>query len=458
MVAGASSDLGDRYRHSEAGGTGGDAGTAVTHGSRHGGNKVSVEWSLVEESGGDAAPLAGTWLVRAAGHGEWRTVADRALDDSAWLVSRSPGRWWLDDGLGEADAVLYRRHFDPAVPDGSDTHSDARDWLVASGVCGLGHVWLDGAYLGDVRGRHYQHAFEITGRLGPGDGRGATHLIAIEAAHPPNRPHPAPDTPVADIRIERTGPARIERARVLVIEAHYDRAVLRISATVDSAATYRSEVTTTVLPCATPGTGEAPGTVPTPGGGLARSSPVLARGRNNFEWLVALDQPALWWPAGMGAQPRYDVNIALSVNEQTSHSVQCTTGIRTVSARRSGMLVNGEPHPTGPDSLTIIAHDLAHRGLYETADAAGTLFCQQITLDPSVLGGGQRSLRAVAARAAAAAADRIGNHPSVAAWQPLRNLSGRRSIPGSGPLRDRIMRRALHDADPTRPAWLLGGF
>ncbi len=435
---------------------------------------MSVEWSLVEESGGDAAPLAGQWLVHAAGHGEWRTVADPALDDSGWRVSRSPGRWWLDDGLDEADAVLYRRRFDPPVPDGSDSDADGRDWLVASGLCGLGHVWLDGAYLGDVRGRHYQHAFEITGHLGSGDDRGATHLIAIEAAHPPNRPHPAPDTPVADIRIERTGPARIERARVLVIEADYDRAVLRISATVNSAATYRSDVTTTVLPCAppqtspapranpasqanpAPGATAAPATSPALGNGLEQSSPVLARGRNNLEWLVSVDQPALWWPAGMGAQPRYDVNIALSVNERTSHTMRCTTGVRTVSAQRSKLLVNGEPHPTGPDGLTIIAHDLAHRGLYETADADGTLLCQQITLDASVLGGGQRSLRAVAGRAAAAATDRVGNHPSVAVWQPMQHPRGRRSIPGSGLAQGRIVRRALHDADPTRPARLRG--
>ena len=181
---------------------------------------------------------------------------------------------------------------------------------------------------------------------------------------------------------------------------------------------------------------------------------MLARGRNNLEWLVALEQPALWWPSGMGAQPRYEVSVALSVDERTSHTVQCTTGIRTVSAQRSELLVNGEPHPTGPDSLTIIQHDLAHRGLYETADATGTLLCQQITLDRSVLGGGQRSLRAVADRAAAAATDRVGNHPSVAVWQPLQHLGGNRSMPGSGLVHNRIVRRALHNADPTRPAWL----
>ena len=411
----------------------------------------------------DARVLAGDWLVRAAGQGEWRTVAERGLDESGWQATSTPGRWWLDPGLADESAVLYRRHFELSTDLAAEldsaahvhthghtprhTPGDVRWWLVASGLCELGHLWFDGTYLGDLRGRHTQHAFEVDQLLR----RSREHLAAVEAAHGTSR---VPQTENAQVRIQRTGPARIQRVRALVIETSPDRAVLRISGTVDSSGTHRAEVTTTVLPIADPNAGwskDPARQVAVMGDGLSVSEPVLARGRNDLEWLIAIEQPSLWWPAGMGDQAQYCIDIDVAVDGRSSHAVRLLTGIRTVTMRGGELFVNGESCGGRPDDVAATKRDLAQRSVYDEADAAGTLLCQQVTLDPSVFAGAQRGLRALAAQAASAAADHAGHHPSVATWQPVHPPGNRRRTPRLSSWADRTARTAMQVADPTRP-------
>ena len=402
--------------------------------------------------GGHASALAGDWLVRATGPGEWRTVADAALDESGWQATTTPGRWWLEPGLGDEASVLYRRRFELPPDLASRLDADARPgtrwWLVTSGLCDLGHLWLDGAYLGDLRGRHPQHAFEVSELLADG----GEHLVAMEASSSAAR---VPQSTDAAVRLERTGLARIERLRALVIEANPDRAVLRIAATVDSAGTHRADITTTVLPIGEldhSGEGAAPDSQrAVPGNGLAQSAPILARGRNELSWLVAIEQPLLWWPAGMGEQLRYSIDIDVSIGGTTSHSLQLATGIRTVAKGRGKLIVNGEPQRAGLDALVTVPHELAHRSVYDDADAAGTLLCQQITLDPAVFAGAERGMRALAARAAAVAADHAGHHPSVAMWELVQPPRISRRPRRLSPWARRTVRTAMADADPTRP-------
>ncbi|WP_419944170.1 hypothetical protein [Candidatus Poriferisodalis sp.] len=398
--------------------------------------------------------LAGDWLVRAAGHGEWRTAADRGLDESGWQATPTVRRWWMDADLAGESAVLYRRHFElppelAAELGGADSTArhDARWWFVASGLCDLGHLWLDEAYLGDLRGRHFEHAFEVSHLLRSS----SDHLAAVEASR--GAAHAASGAG-SHLRISKSGPARIARSRALVIEASYDRAVLRVSATVDSSGTHRAEVTTTVLPIDDPDAGwsEDP-TRPLArlGDGLAVSEPVLARGQNDLVWLVALEGPALWWPAGMGDQEQYCINIDVSIDGRSSHAVRLRTGVRTAVLRSGELYVNGESCGGRPGEVAAAQHDLADRGTYDDADAAGTMLCQQIALDPNVYAGAERGLRALAARAAASAADHAGHHPSVVSWQPL-PPPGRRQWPRAfSPWAYRSMASAMRAADPTRP-------
>lgn len=405
--------------------------------------------------GSDAQVLTGDWLVRAAGHGEWRTVAERGLDESGWQATSAPGRWWLDTGLADESAVLYRRRFelpaegvaDLGSPDGT-ADRDERWWFVASGLCELGHLWLDGTYLGDLRGRHAEHAFEVSHLLRTS----SEHLAAVEASHGAVR---VPQSEDAQAQIERTGPARIERVRALVIEASPDRAVLRIAATVDSAGTHRSEITTTVLPADDPDAGwsqDASRQVASAGDCLALSEPVLARGRNELEWLVALERPSLWWPAGLGDQALYCIDIDAAIDGRSSHAVRLHTGVRTVALRNRKLYVNGESCGSGPGAVATTQPDLSHRSIYEAADAAGTMLCQQIALDLSIYAGAERGLRALAARAAASAADHAGHHPSVVAWQlsPLSTSHWPALLRGRWA--HRVLGQAIAAADPARPA------
>ena len=257
-----------------------------------------------------AVPLTGEWLVRAAGHGEWRTVADRSLDDSGWTVSRSPGRWWLDDGLGDRRCRSVPTPLRPSHP-GRIRHGFRCPRLV-----GHQRPLRARSYLAGRRLSRWTSAAGTTsepsrsrGRLGPGDAHVGPHIWS-----PSKQPTP-----------------RTDRNRHLTPRSPTSGLNERAPHASSVHASWSSRLTTTGRCCASPQQSTAPPptdpksprrccraqhrppTSPTIGNGLARSSPVLARGRNNLEWLVALEQPALWWPSGMGAQPRYEVSVALSV-------------------------------------------------------------------------------------------------------------------------------------------------
>ncbi len=48
-----------------------------------------------------------------------------------------------------------------------------------------------------------------------------------------------------------------------------------------------------------------------------RSEP-LAAGANQVDWRVAVEHPELWWPAALGDQPLYDLDVAVTVDGETS--------------------------------------------------------------------------------------------------------------------------------------------
>ena len=190
--------------------------------------------------------LSGTWKVLKADEDARRLIADPELDDKDWLDIKVPGLWRSCDQLSDADAVLYRRHFElDQLSEGN------RRWLVIDGLCYQGDVWFDGAYLGDTEGYFVEHNFEITQATTLPN----KHLLAIEAncETPSDRTNKRNITGVLqhsdslnqdlnpgglwrDIRIEETGPIRIDDLRVLVLEADDDRAIIRIGGVLDSSA------------------------------------------------------------------------------------------------------------------------------------------------------------------------------------------------------------------------------
>ena len=445
---------------------------------------------------GQEISLSGTWKVLAAEEATRRRVGDIGLDDSDWIDIEVPGVWRSHDVLADTDAVLYRCHFELG-----ELAEGNRRWLAIDGLCYQGDVWFDGAYLGDTEGYFVEHNFEIT-RATKLSNR---HLLAIEAncETPSDRTEKRNITGVLqhsdsldqnlnpgglwrDVRIEETGPIKIDDLRILVLEADEDRAILRLGGVLDSAITTNVEVLTTI----------------DRNGSIEHTQDiVLARGRNEIEWHVAVEKPDLWWPSTLGSQPLYDVQVTVKLDGVSSDSETRRTGFRSFELKNWIASVNGERiflkgtnfGPGDADLSTISRDDyrrdlvlaknagldlvrvhghVAHPHLYEEADKLGMLIFQDFPLQ----WGHSRSIRAQAVRQATALVHQFGHHPSIVLWnghnepfsydQPpgQHNDAGSNATYGSltslshqlpswnRSILDRSVKRSFEKADPTRPA------
>ncbi len=440
--------------------------------------------------------LSGTWKVLAADEATRRRVGDIGLDDNDWIDMEVPGLWRSHDVLANTDAVLYRRHFELG-----ELAEGNRRWLAIDGLCYQGDVWFDGAYLGDTEGYFVEHNFEITQATTVA----SHHLLAIEAncETPADRTEKRNITGVLqhsdsldqnlnpgglwrDVWIEETGPVKVDDLRILVLEADEDRAIIRLGGVLDSAITTNVEVLTTI--------GRDDSVEHT-------QDLVLARGRNEIEWHVAVEKPDLWWPSALGGQPLYDVQVTVKLDGVCSDSETRRTGFRSFELKNWIASVNGERiflkgtnfGPCNSD-LSLISQDdyrrdlvlaknagldlvrvhghVAHPHLYEEADKLGMLIFQDFPLQ----WGHSRSIRAQAVRQATALVHQFGHHPSIVLWnghnEPFSHdhPPGQHSDVGSNAtygsltslnhqlpswnrsILDRSVKRSFEKADPTRPA------
>ena len=140
-----------------------------------------------------------------------------------------------------------------------------------------------------------------------------------------------------------------------------------------------------------------------------------------------LDQPHRWWPAGMGDQNLYELQITLLVGDEKLDSWKTTLGMTSVRTSTSSddrdLLVNGHRYnvhevltidrhdehsilPIGSDTLLLVRNHFAPNVLYEAADRAGILLIQSVPLshdnEPDVN--------------VAQQVDRLAAHPSLAGW------------------------------------------
>lgn len=420
-----------------------------------------------------------------------RRLPDADLDDSGWAELPVPGQWQSSAAFAQSDGpLLYRHRFDAVRPD-----EGQRWWLTFDGIFYQADVWLDGSYLGDTEGYFFPHTFEVGDQLRAAD----EHLLAVEVSCSPQRDRkrkrnltgvfqhwdsidPAfnPGGIWAPVRLAPTGPVRIGALRALCFEANQERAVLQLTATLDSDRRVVARVETTVTAA---------------GGDLAATSDqhhALAAGANLVSWRVIMERPSLWWPRALGDQPLYDVAVNVSTPAGPSDKRRLTTGLRQVRMRRFVASVNGEQlflkganlGPTrraladvtpadvaadldlaaeaGLDLLRVHAH-IGHPELYRQADRAGMLIWQDLPLQWSY-----SHVRREAVRQAGHAVDLLGHHPSVVVWcghdEPAavdpperggtglaRSLVAQLTTGWSGPGLDRSVRRALERADGSRP-------
>lgn len=101
--------------------------------------------------------------------------------------------------------------------------------------------------------------------------------------------------------------------------------------------------------------GSLTGTITSPDGKTAYSfsHPVEGHGSRLLHLQMKVPEPELWWPAGMGEQPLYTMEVAMCVGETAPETAQATFGIRTIEmtaipdGEKKGnynwqMLVNGK--------------------------------------------------------------------------------------------------------------------
>lgn len=379
--------------------------------------------------------LSGRWVACVADDEVRRSAVGLDHDDSSWTEITVPGHWRLTPEFAAGDGpLMYRHHFHLPPPGAGE-----RRFITLEGILYQADVWLDGAYLGDPEGYFFPHTFDITqlARLA------ADHVLAIEVACPPQRERTAkrnitgtlqhsdmidpawnPGGLWRPVRVDSSGPVRIDRLRVLCRDANDARAHLRLHARLDADGSHTVVVRTTV-----------------DGVAVAEQTTSLAKGRNEIDWDVDVNDPRLWWPWSLGEQNLTDVTVEVLIDDAPSDRREVRTGLREVALQNWVFSVNGETlfvkgtnlAPTraalaeataaevrhdvelareaGLDLVRVNGH-IARPELYAAADELGMLVWQDFPLQ----WGYARSIRKQAVRQAREAVDLLGHHPSIAMW------------------------------------------
>ncbi|MEO6156642.1 MAG: hypothetical protein ABIQ39_03325, partial [Ilumatobacteraceae bacterium] len=354
-------------------------------------------------------------------------------------------------------------------------------------------VWLDGAYLGDPEGYFFPHTLEITDLA-----RLATdHVLAVEVAcaAQPHRtakrnitgvfqhwdcgdPSLNPGGLWRGVHLDTSGPVHIDRLRVLCRDVNDARAHLRLHARIDCDQ-QRSALVRTLVD----------GVV------VAVREQSFARGSNELDWNLDIEDPKLWWPWAMGDQHLTEVTVEIGVEGAVSDRRMVRTGLREVSQQDWVFSINGErlfvkganlaptrlalgeatsaeirrdvelARDAGLDMVRVLGH-ISRPELYEAADELGMLVWQDFPLQWNYA----RSIRKEAVRQAREAVDMLGHHPCIVAWcahnEPLAVDGDHAAAVGDSPVMhlarqqlpswnksvlDSWVKRAFESADETRP-------
>lgn len=211
-----------------------------------------------------------------------------------------------------------------------------RTFLDFSGVVSAADVYVDGhrvAAAEDVTGAYTRHELDITSLVKPG-----TNTVAFRIQ--PNDPdkdltlgwidwlQSPPDRNmgiVRDVLVRRGGPVALRDAHVVTGLA------VPSLATADLTVKARARNDT-----GAPVTAEITGTIGTTA--FTRQVPLAAHETKTVTFSPAdtpglhLTAPKVWWPAGMGGQPLYDLDLTASVAGTTSDTAHESFGIRDVKA------------------------------------------------------------------------------------------------------------------------------
>ena len=434
--------------------------------------------------------LNGVWRAAQADDQLRRSAVGMTFNDSSWPQVRVPGHWRNEPPFAASDGpLIFRTSFNHS-PRPKD-----RSWIVFDGIFYQADVWLDGAYIGDPEGYFFPHSFDISSLARLSD----DHVLAVEVACAPQRSHRGrrnitgvlqqwdasePEWNPGGLwrvpRIETTGPVRLDRLRVLCRDANETRAHLRMHASLDSDGPRVVRLRTSI-----------DGKVHTE---IEQS---LARGTNEVNWNLDIENPRLWWPRSLGEQHLTQVDVDVVVDGQVSHRRGARTGLREVAMQGWTFSVNGEriflkganlapsrldlagtddatlrhdvglALEAGLDLLRVHGH-IAPNGLYDAADELGLLLWQDFPLQWSY----SREVRRRAVHQAEQAVYALGHHPSILIWcghnepagaaiglnsdrpkwkSAARYLLGQQVPSWNKNILDTWVKRAFERADETRP-------
>ena len=418
-----------------------------------------------------------------------RTFSDPDFDDSDWTPIEVPSHWQTNPEFADFDGTLLYRA-DITVP---SLQPGQRRWLRFDGLCYLGDVFLDGAYVGQTEGYFTHHRFEITDLVA----NASTVVLAVEVAAPKSgggqQRHltgwftEGPGLPAAwnpagiwrPVVLVDTGPVAIRHFRALCTEADAAHAIVTLRAVLLSAEPGEIELTTEVA------------------GTTLTATHTVAAGENRVEWHVEIEDPELWWPCSYSdkdtkvhRQALHDLQVvARTADGSVSDRKYRRIGFRSttmrdlilrINNRRTFMrginigplavdmarLSSAEIHQearairdAGFNMVRIRGHVTRHEFI-DACDELGLLVWQDLPL----VGSYGRSVTAAAEAQTRDMIDLLSHHPSIAIWgghlrphtseprtTPAPDLRQQQIPSWNRTILDRAIKRAFVHDDPSRP-------
>ncbi|MDV9175433.1 exo-beta-D-glucosaminidase [Streptomyces sp. W16] len=205
-----------------------------------------------------------------------------------------------------------------------------RTYLDFSGVISAADVYVNGkrvAKAADVNGAYTQHELDVTSLV-----RSGTNTVAFRIR--PNDPdknltmgwidwlQPPPDENmgiVRDVLVRRGGPVALRDAHVVT--------KLAVPSLATADLTVKARVRND---SGAPVTAQVSGSIDSRT--FATTVSLAAHRTKTVTFAVHLNSPKVWWPAGMGGQPLYGLDLTASVNGVPSDTAHQTFGIRDVRA------------------------------------------------------------------------------------------------------------------------------
>ncbi|MFL6127206.1 glycosyl hydrolase 2 galactose-binding domain-containing protein [Actinophytocola sp.] len=208
--------------------------------------------------------------------------------------------------------------------------TEQRTYLDFSGVLAKADVWLNGTRIAtkdQVNGAYTRHDLDVTAQVHQG-----VNSVAFKVY--PNDPNKdlsmgwidwaqtPPDQNmgiVRDVLVRRSGPVALRGAHVV---SKLNTSLNHVDLTVR--ADVRNDTATAV-------SATVSGTVA--GRAISQTVALAAKEKKTVTFATTgIDNPSLWWPAGMGGQPLYNLDLTAAVGGTASDAAHSTFGVRDVKA------------------------------------------------------------------------------------------------------------------------------